>query len=1417
MRPQGKQRASSLWTGGVFVSSALLASLAVTAVWRRAKQGSEAENYAALERRLGAKEEEAQAWAQKARALQDEQDRKVFDDSQLLSKQRDEIASKEDLIASLTRQLNERQEKQDTGSADNEEEQYIQTTPEDTPKEVLAKIQPPKITLKSLFGGRKLLIQHKPRCSSSWFRMDSDKLDCQLYSKCEDDAKFRDNARGWYCTTWKGFGCKESFTGRYGITGDKNTMLNNRCPLSCGHCSPTTTTTTITTTTYQCPHKIMTGIENMLACNDGTMCNATNTSINGWGCCGDRGGNKACPPNRPIMCDRKSCNGGHCCETDCSNDGGELPCCQDIEVRLRWSLSGRGAPEIMRDRKWRPFCGHMIWLSVYGPALICKKMGYENGHLISAGQRVYEDAVFFGACPKHATELMQCIHSTINAGSMPDFISPTCCAGGCTKGFGPAMELQCTGNATNATTSCGADLPDQVARDERAAKFVYGEHGWVKCPYDGYVIEDPDTCKEPASILGKKFTGTTKRNDLPRGCFMQGAYFEDSAVIFYNDPPEVSDFYAIQAKTLRMICSKEPLKGTWMTNNVSWTDTSKNASGEYYSSWYHRSPTDLLNTSRTKDDQAWFSSNMQTYDEWFILDLEEPVCLTAVKINNDYARRRMVYRPSVSWLQTGDRMKGPWSTAAKIEFTAIKHFERSTATGDMIGALKPPVASRYVRFFILRNQGHAIRGTPSHQMSQTGYVGFGGFGLMQSPGACTVTDAPPMLKASVVIQTMYGYAGDRTRGKDNNFYHWRNASECLAPYDQAVLGLHKSREQCEQACVQNAGELCNFYIFGYGPSKTGHCYWEYDKACLSGAFEPDTYNIWRRRQIGVVKPPNMTATQMQEDKWVFDTLQATFSTLFGQNYKHTWTKIANVTELSGSGSKYANYTFEIDIEVYGAGKKSRRLSTSEGAGRQLAGTQPVTLWNIRDTMELNGFNTTRYKLSMATIDGTKAAEGNGTSIKPWLICQDRDKWTGKSDQFLETCQVYKQYPQWCGRFDKLMVGGTYNDKTEMKAWKSEDCCACGGGFKPCPAGQKMDAPQFRTCSKCVPGKFTNTSARSACDNCPLGRYAKLSGQTECDRCAPGSEALTEGLDACVVCPAGQSNLGYPAAEKCTDCKPGFFAKSFGFSTCEACKLGTFTGELGMTQCDPCVRGTFGPTLNTSKCEECGGRKTTLDQAQWLRKKCMCARLMYFDNGTDSCLDCKVGLQCLGDQDKLGEAVPTVKEGYMTLPGNMYSVYKCVKTEMCPPAPLGTCPRGRIAISCAECPPGQVVAGDGCAVCAGNSFGFVPYIGVFFVFFALIAIYKFSNAEITMNTPVGAATGMLVQNVATLFQVLATLEKLNVPWPPVVRSVMSASNWLLLDPDKLYLGCMVGGKPEENYIARVSAIYATVAADRKSVV
>lgn len=94
-----------------------------------------------------------------------------------------------------------------------------------------------------------------------------------------------------------------------------------------------------------------TGTNSML-CFDAETCDP---SVEGIGCCAKHGGVIQCPDTLPMMCQRKACEGDHCCKVDCSDQGGIRPC----SAGPMGHAGSRGAPGPNGERGHEGHHGHI--------------------------------------------------------------------------------------------------------------------------------------------------------------------------------------------------------------------------------------------------------------------------------------------------------------------------------------------------------------------------------------------------------------------------------------------------------------------------------------------------------------------------------------------------------------------------------------------------------------------------------------------------------------------------------------------------------------------------------------------------------------------------------------------------------------------------------------------------------------------------------------------------------------------------------------------------------------------------------------------------------------------------------------------------------------------------------------------------
>lgn len=121
----------------------------------------------------------------------------------------------------------------------------------------------------------------------------------------------------------KPYGCSYS-------EGEENKLFFNTSPAANQKNTDTVRTSIcVEDNLKQCPFLSHNGMQNVLECMDGSMCDVT-VDLAGWDCCVLKGGRAKCPANKPKMCAKRSCGtGNYCCETDCSGDKGGLRTCEN--------------------------------------------------------------------------------------------------------------------------------------------------------------------------------------------------------------------------------------------------------------------------------------------------------------------------------------------------------------------------------------------------------------------------------------------------------------------------------------------------------------------------------------------------------------------------------------------------------------------------------------------------------------------------------------------------------------------------------------------------------------------------------------------------------------------------------------------------------------------------------------------------------------------------------------------------------------------------------------------------------------------------------------------------------------------------------------------------------------------------------
>lgn len=100
------------------------------------------------------------------------------------------------------------------------------------------------------------------------------------------------------------------------------------------------------------------------------------------------------------------------------------------------------------------------------------------------------------------------------------------------------------------------------------------------------------------------------------------------------------------------------------------------------------------------------------------------------------------------------------------------------------------------------------------------------------------------------------------------FELWKTGAECVpnGKRKEKNLGKFDSLDECRDACLEEGGEDCNYFIYGQtGTRAERHCWWEFDTAC-NDRIKPDPYNIYRRASLGVPSPPTPAPTPLTAEE-----------------------------------------------------------------------------------------------------------------------------------------------------------------------------------------------------------------------------------------------------------------------------------------------------------------------------------------------------------------------------------------------------------------------------------------------------------------------------------------------------------------------------------------------------------------------
>lgn len=194
---------------------------------------------------------------------------------------------------------------------------------------------------------------------------------------------------------------------------------------------------------------------------------------------------------------------------------------------------------------------------------------------------------------------------------------------------------------------------------------------------------------------------------------------------------------------------------------------------------------------------------------------------------------------------------------------------------------------------------------------------------------------------------------------------------------------------------------------------------------------------------------------------------------------------------------------------------------------------------------------------------------------------------------------------------------------------------------------------------------------AGCVLCDLGRLGNNSRQnsTFCELCDAGKIAAKEGQEECTVCPSG--TFTNARRTSCDLCEAGTFAKN-GSGSCEPCPTGSFA-EAGRASCEPCPAGSFADRVGQEACANCNDTFMSRIEAK-SADDCQCPAEMRFDLSQARCILCDDELKTAdiwycpgGHKQTMGlsdDLTPMIRQGYMSLQTNRFSVYDCVDEKRC---------------------------------------------------------------------------------------------------------------------------------------------------------
>eukprot|EP00930_Biecheleria_cincta_P092607 TRINITY_DN8259_c0_g2_i2.p1 TRINITY_DN8259_c0_g2~~TRINITY_DN8259_c0_g2_i2.p1 ORF type:complete len:1211 (+),score=137.59 TRINITY_DN8259_c0_g2_i2:532-3633(+) len=346
---------------------------------------------------------------------------------------------------------------------------------------------------------------------------------------------------------------------------------------------------------------------------------------------------------------------------------------------------------------------------------------------------------------------------------------------------------------------------------------------------------------------------------------------------------------------------------------------------------------------------------------------------------------------------------------------------------------------------------------------------------------------------------------------------------------------------------------------------------------------------------------------------------------------------------------------------------------------------------------------------------------------------------------------------------------------QMKITNSYHLPGLPSGLPPvCSPGFVYDV-QASGCMPCQKGHFLpsrNDTMYFHCLVCRSGTYSDSTGSTECSVCPPGSYSNDDGASECFLCAVGR-HQPHPGSSDCSKCEAGTFANGTGAMNCERCPSGKHQANEGYADCDACAE-TF----------------VTNHRGATSSSECVCSKGTYFEQNRGSCVMCDpLLLECPGGHSQIdfgdSDTSVRVREGFMTLQEDPFSVYTCVDGSLRCPGSRSWCDIDRSmcangfdasVMRCGRCLADHYLSSDGtCRPCEANTplnaFKLVAaYIAQFVVVFYMY--YRYNRPNPSGMISAGA--------LLAFFQTLQSLSLLPLRWPTSTKVIFKAINVLSVE-------------------------------------